>query len=144
MKRTLVRRFLAAGMAVLAGSLASCCCDDEGDGGPHDGGRPGTEVVYDEPCCENLRYFVEVSVACPAGRAIPGAGVELVVAAVPEQRLYGYADGGGVAYFEVDCPPDVTLVAFAVADGFESNGADMGTTPDGAPVRIAVTLYPLY
>ncbi len=129
-------------MAVLLGVLAACCCEDEEER-PHGGGRNEPVVMDDEPCCDTMRYLVEVSVACPEGWAVPDAGVELVVAAVPEQRLYGYADGNGIAYFDVDCPPDVTLVAYAIADGFAGNAADMGTTPDSTLVQIAVTLRPL-
>lgn len=107
-------------------------------------GDPGPVVIVEPAGVPIYRYGVEVVVSDPAGFAVPGADVELIVAAVPETRFYGYTDGYGRAWFDVDAPTDVTLVAYVSAPGYASDAGDIGTYAGAQILHIPVCLDPAY
>lgn len=126
------------GVALALWGLALCGCEEDYCGGC---GDPPPAVVVVEPA---YPYRVEVYVADPAGFAVAYADVELIVATVPERRVSGFTGYDGVAWFEVDASPGVTLVAYASAPGFESNAGDIGTYAGAQVLHIGVCLFPLY
>jgi hypothetical protein len=98
-------------------------------------------AFVEEPCCEPmLSYVVEVPVTCGDGCVVPGARVELMVASVPETRLVAVTDGGGVAYFEVLSAPDVTVIAYACADGYPCGDGAVVTVMDTNLLSLPVCL----
>lgn len=131
-----------AASVVIALALAAASGCEEDYGGPYGHAAP---VVFVEPdTYPAYRYSVEVVVADPAGFAVSYADVELIVAAVPEARLFGYTDFDGRAWFEVDAAPGVTLVAYVSAPGFVSDAGDIGTYAGAQVLHIPVCLYPAY
>lgn len=90
------------------------------------------------------RYLVEVSVTSLDGYYVSAATVELIVASVPEQRLVGFTDADGCAWFEVYTAPEVPLVAYVSAVGFMSNAGDVGTYAGAQVLHIPVCLRPRY
>jgi hypothetical protein len=128
-------RFAVMLVVVVAGGCEEYC-DTCGDSEPVVIVEPDTYPAY--------RYSVEVVVADPAGFAVGYADVELIVAAVPEARLFGYTDFDGRAWFEVDTVPGVTLVAYVSAPGFVSDAGDIGTYAGAQVLHIPVCLYPAY
>jgi len=117
--------------------LACCGCEEDYCDGC---GEPPPEVVMEAA----YPYRVEVHVADPAGFAVAGADVELIVATAPEWRVFGRTAYDGAAWFEVDAPPGVALVAYVSAPGFESNAGDIGTYAGAQVLHIPVCLYPAY
>jgi hypothetical protein len=135
-----LRRALAPIAAALTMIAASGCEDDYGGSC----GDTPTAVIVEPDTYPACRYSVEVVVADPAGYAVAYADVELIVAAVPETRLFGYTDYNGRAWFEVDAAPGVTLVAYVSAPGFASDAGDVGTYAGAQVLHIPVCLYPVY
>lgn len=128
------RRWVPAVGLMLVIGLASGCDDD--CGGCHD-----SAVVIETPCCENVYpYRLDVRVQDTVGYTLGGATVELVVAAVPEQRYVTTTRSDGIAVFYFDAPPDVVAIAYACAPGYQCNAADIGTTPAYGELFINVVL----
>lgn len=126
-------------MALLLGAGMGCeedYCGSCGDAPPAVVVEPAGYPVY--------AYSVEVLVTDPAGFAVPDAAVELIVAAFPETRLFGYTDYAGSAWFEVAAEPGVTLVAYASAPGYFSDAGDIGTYAGAQRLYIPVCLRPIY
>ena len=117
--------------------LALCGCEEDYCDGC---GDPPPPVVA-EPL---YPYRVEVLVSDPGGFAVEGADVELIVAVAPERSVYGRTGYDGTAWFEVDAPPGVALVAYVSAPGFESNAGDIGTYAGARVLHIRVGLFPSY
>lgn len=133
MKRNLRSGLRIAGVVLMAG-LASGCDEDCG-------GCGSATVVVETPCCENLYpYLLRVRVQDVYGFTLVGATVEVVVAAVPEQRLVATTGGGGEAVFAFEAPPDVVVIAYACAPGYACNAGEIITSPAYGEYRLSVTL----
>ena len=130
----------AARFAVMLVVVVAGGCEEYGDSCDD----PALAVIVEPDTYPAYRYSVEVVVADPAGFAVAYADVELIVAAVPEARLFGYTDYDGRAWFEVDTAPGVTLVAYVSAPGFASDAGDVGTYAGAQVLHIPVCLYPVY
>ena len=128
-------RWLLSGVLV-AGCLGLTACDDDCSTCHEE-----TVIVDDGPCCAvYYPYLVEVQVYSRHGIPIPYADVELIVAMVPETRLWGMSDGYGSAFFQIEAPPDVAVVAYAEAPGHGGNASDIGTHADTDYLLITVFL----
>lgn len=135
-----IRRVARAWSPLLAALMAASGtgCDGGGEAVVEYSG--GAEVVIARDCCdETYDYIVEVLVAFE-GWVVPGAEVELIVAAVPERRYVGYTDGYGVAVFAIEAPADVTIIAYACAPGYGCGAGDVGTLAELYHLGIAVDL----
>lgn len=100
-----------------------------------------TEVaVVVEEQGPRYRHYVEVHVADHHGYSILGASVDLTVAMVPEQRIYGTTGSDGLARFYFDALADVVVMAYACAPGYECNASDIGTVAGGGSLFIHVEL----
>lgn len=135
---------LRPGLILLAAAcLAAAGCDEEG-AVRVDYAAVGVAYADDE-CCPPLEtYWVQVAVGCPGGCVIPGATVELVAASVPEATYMAVADAYGIAWFEIAAAPDVTLVAYACADGYVCEAADIATGYAADPIALSIVLWPAY
>ena len=130
----------AARFAVLLVVAVAGGCEEYGDSCD----EPAPAVIVEPEAYPAYRYSVEVVVADPAGFAVGYADVELIVAAMPEARLFGYTDFDGRAWFEVDTFPGVTLIAYVSAPGFVSDAGDIGTYAGAQVLHIPVCLHPAY
>jgi len=68
----------------------------------------------------------------------------VIVAAVPEVRLYGYTDLYGRAWFEATAAPGGTLVAYVSAPGYLGDAGDVGTYAGVQVLHIPVVLELIY
>lgn len=135
-----IRRAVRGWLALLAGLVAAAGAGCDGGGEAVVEYSSGADVVIAGDCCdETYDYMVEVLVSFE-GWAVPGAEVELIVAAVPERRYVGYTDDYGVAVFAIEAPPDVALVAYACAPGYGCGAGDVGTLAELYLLGIAVEL----
>ncbi len=77
-----------------------------------------TVVAYDLPRYE---YHVTVSVTDAWGFPVTFAGVELVVADIPEYAVYGTTDHYGMCSFWIDAPAGTVVSVFVDAHPFGSD-----------------------
>ena len=133
------RQGTAAALLAMVLAAAPGCDEDGGTCGPYD-----PVVIVEEECGPCYPYAVEVVVSDPAGYAVAGADVELIVAAVPEVRMYGYTDLYGRAWFEATAAPGVMLVAYVSAPGYLGDAGDVGTYAGVQVLHIPVVLELIY
>lgn len=123
-------------LLALAGAVTGC---DDGCDDCHD-----APVIVETVCCDAgytvAPFRLDVAVRDTAGYWLGGATVEVIVAAVPEQRLVATTGNDGTATVYAEAPVGATLVVYACAPGYTCQGVEVVTSALSPGVAVVITL----